>query len=181
MRIFGILSVVLIALSALLVGIAFLLPREVTVTREIVVDAPPAAIFPHINSLKQMAEWSPWPGNGPGVKASFTGPPEGVGNRMSWTSDDPRIGEGSEEIIVSEPDRRVETALDFGDVGIATSWKVLKPEAKATLVIWGLQADTGRSPVGRYVGLVMDRWVGADFESGLAALKSLVEAGTKPS
>ena len=41
---------------------------------------------------------------------------------------------------------------------------------------WGLEADMGNAPVGRYMGLMMDRWVGGDFEAGLARLKALVEA-----
>jgi hypothetical protein len=35
----------------------------------------------------------------------------------------------------------------------------------------------GVNPVGRWMGLMMDRWVGADYERGLANLKALVEGG----
>ena len=61
-------------------------------------------------------------------------------------------------------------------MGIVTSWLVLRPEGDGTRVTWGLEADMGNAPVGRYMGLIMDRWVGGDFEAGLARLKALVEA-----
>jgi hypothetical protein len=95
---------------------------------------------------------------------------------MTWSSQDSRVGSGSQEIIASEPDQRVESALEFGGMGVTTSWLALKPEGTGTRVTWGLQADMGASPVGRYMGLAMDRWVGPDFEAGLKALKALVEA-----
>ncbi len=176
MRFVGRLLVALIALGVLLVAVAFLLPREVTVTREIVIDAPPHAVFPHLNSMQRTVEWSPWAQLDPEMQTSFAGPEAGPGNRMTWSSHDSHVGNGSQEIIVSEPDQRVESALEFGGMGVTTSWLALKPEGAGTRVTWGLQADMGASPVGRYMGLAMDRWVGPDFEIGLKALKARVEA-----
>ena len=168
MRVLGRLVAALVAIVIVLAAAAYLLPREVTVTREIVIAAPPEKIFPHLNSLQQAAEWSPWAGLDPAMKTTYAGPEQGVGNRMEWSSSDSRIGTGSQEIIASVPNQRVETALDFGDMGIATAWQVLKPEASGTLVTWGLLADMGNTPLGRYMGLMMDRWVGADYDKGLS-------------
>ena len=33
----------------------------------------------------------------------------------------------------------------------------------------------GARPAGRWLGLMMDNWVGADYERGLSNLKALVE------
>ena len=35
----------------------------------------------------------------------------------------------------------------------------------------------GMNPMGRWMGLMMDGMVGADYDQGLANLKALVEAG----
>lgn len=177
MRFLGRLIVVLLILGVVLTAVAFVLPRRVTVTREIVIDAPPRQIFPHLNALQRVADWSPWVGIDPAMKMTYAGPEQGVGNRMTWSSENRRIGSGSEVIIASIPDERVETAIEFPDMGMATAWQALVPEDDGTRVTWGMLADTGNSPVGRYLGLMMDRRVGPDFEKGLAALKVLVEAG----
>jgi Polyketide cyclase / dehydrase and lipid transport len=176
MRWLGRLVAALVAVAAVLVGVAYLLPREVTVTRDTVIEAPRGQVFPHLNSLQKVAEWSPWSDMDPDMRVEFAGPEQGPGNRMTWSSADPAIGEGSQEIIASLPDQRVETALDIGGMGIVTSWLVLRPDGDGTRVTWGLEADMGNAPVGRYMGLMMDQWVGGDFEAGLARLKELVEA-----
>jgi Polyketide cyclase / dehydrase and lipid transport len=176
MRWLGRLVAALVAVAAVLVGFAYLLPREVTVTRDTVIEAPRGQVFPHLNSLQKVAEWSPWSDMDPDMRVEFAGPEQGPGNRMTWSSADPAIGEGSQEIIASLPDQRVETALDIGGMGIVTSWLVLRPDGDGTRVTWGLEADMGNAPVGRYMGLMMDQWVGGDFEAGLARLKALVEA-----
>jgi len=126
--------------------------------------------------LQAAAEWSPWVALDPNIVQRFSGPRAGVGNRMEWSSEDPRVGAGSQEITRSVPDQRVETELDFGDMGTATAWIALAPQGTDTQVTWGLIADMGNTPIGRYVGLMMDRWVGADYEKGLTRLKSIVEA-----
>ena len=132
MRFLGYLVFAVLALLAVTVGAAYLLPREVTVAREIVIDAPPDRIFPYLNSLHKAKEWSPWTGLDPKAKieVNYAGPDSGVGSRMTWSSDDPRIGTGSQEIMASVPGQRVETALSFDDMGVSTSWQVLKAEGE---------------------------------------------------
>lgn len=177
MRILTRLAAGLAILVAVLVLVAYLLPREVTVTRSITIDAPPSAVFPHVNSLQRFAEWSPWGDIDPDMVQTFSGPAEGVGNRMEWTSEDDRVGSGSQEITLSLPDERVETALDFGDMGLGAAWQEIRPVDGASEVTWGLVADMGLNPIGRWMGLMMDRLVGADYERGLERLKAVVEAG----
>lgn len=175
MRIIGRILIGLVVLIAVIAGVGMLLPRNVEVTRSMVIEAPPSDVFPEVNSLQRAAEWSPWLGIDPEVQTVYSGPEEGVGNRLDWTSDHPQVGNGRQEITVSTPDARVESALDFGDMGTATAWFDLTPEGDATRVTWGLDADMGAGPVGRWMGLMMDTWVGADYETGLQNLKDLVE------
>jgi hypothetical protein len=175
MRLFGRILGILIGILVLLAAGAYLLPREVVVTRSAVINAPPSAVFPWVNSLQKTAEWSPWMGLDPAMKVTFEGPEAGVGNVMSWVSAKPEVGSGRQEITASTPETRVESALDFGDMGTALASFDLAPEGTGTKVTWGLVSDMGNNPVGRYMGLMIDRWVGADYEKGLASLKAKVE------
>lgn len=52
----------------------------------------------------------------------------------------------------------------------------LSPVDEGTRVAWDLDSDMGAGPLGRWMGLMMDRWVGGDYEAGLANLKTLVES-----
>ena len=170
-RLLGILVVFVIAL----VAIAYLLPREITVTRSITISASSETIFPHVNSLQAGAKWSPWLDRDPDVVLNYEGPESGVGNKLAWASDHPQVGNGVQEITLSTENQRVENALDFGDMGTALAWFDLAENNGETTVTWGLKTDMGNNPIGRYMGLMMDRWVGADYEAGLTNLKALVE------
>lgn len=165
----------LVGLIAVVVAIGFLLPRHVSVERDIVVDAPPEAVFPHINSLQAFSEWSPWGGYDPDMIVTYSGPDTGVGNVMEWTSDHPSVGNGRQEIVELVENESVRTALDFGEMGLAEAWWRVVPDGDGSRVIWGLDADMGAGPIGRWFGLMMDRWVGADYERGLAQLQAIVE------
>ena len=159
----------------LLAAGAYLLPRHVIIERSATIDAPPADVFPLVNSLKRGEEWSPWLGRDPGTTLTYEGPDEGVGAKMAWDSENPQVGSGKQEITLSTPDERVETALDFGAQGPAKAWFVLAPEGDGTVLTWGLDADMGNNPIGRWMGLMMDKWVGGDYEAGLVNIKALAE------
>ncbi len=58
---------IVVVLAIVLIGGAYLLPREVSVARSVQIDAPAEAIFPHVNSLKAAAQWSPWLDRDPDV------------------------------------------------------------------------------------------------------------------
>jgi hypothetical protein len=177
MRILKTLVLGILAIFIALVAVAYILPREVTVERSVVIAAPPADIFPHVNSLKANEAWSPWMDRDPGMVTVYEGPESGVGNKLTWTSNNPNVGNGSNIITASDPDRRVDTALDFGSMGTANAWIVLDPMGDETQVSWGFTTDMGMNPMARWMGLMMDEWVGADYEDGLNRLKALVEAG----
>ncbi len=178
MRILRRIITFIIVVAAILVAIAFVLPREVTVKRSVIINATPEAVFPHVNSMQATEAWSPWLERDPDVRLVYSGPESGVGNRLAWESEHPHVGSGTQEITASEENSRVETALDFGPMGTADASFDLRPEGEATELTWGLVTDTGMNPIARWMGLMLDRWVGADYEAGLARLKALVEGGT---
>ncbi len=177
MRFLKRLVIAIIGIVVILVAVAYVLPREVTAERAVIINAPPAEIFPHIVSLKANEAWSPWLDRDPDVVLVYDGPDAGVGSKLTWASDNPQVGNGSNVITAVEQDRRVDTALDFGDMGTANAWVTLDPVTGGTEVKWGFTTDTGMNPIARWIGLMMDDWVGADYEEGLNRLKALVEAG----
>lgn len=165
----------LLVLIVVLVGVSYLLPGKAEVSRSITIDAPADAIFPYVNSMQETEKWSPWLSRDPETKLSYAGPETGVGNMLNWSSEHSQVGTGSQEIIESVPDQVVKTALDFGPMGTATASFVLQPEGSGTQVTWGFESDLGMNPMSRWMGLMMDGWVGGDYERGLENLKALVE------
>ena len=168
-------GVAVLAAVVVLVGVAYWLPRQVTVTRTVAVAAPRAAVFALVGDLRRFGEWSPWLERDPDIVITFTGPLDGVGQTMEWASARPDIGKGRQTVTRVEPDGEIEMATDLGGRG-ATTWISLETSGATTTVTWGLRTDLGASPFARYFGLWMDGRVGPDFERGLARLKAIAEA-----
>ena len=162
-------------LAVVLVAVAFLLPSEVSVSRSTLISAPADKIFPYVNSMQATQAWSPWLSRDPNVEMTYEGPEQGVGNTLRWTSDQPDVGNGIQVITSSIQNKRVETALDFGPQGLAAAYLDLKPVEGATEVTWGFDTKLGMNPFARWMGLMFDSWIGADYEVGLANLKALAE------
>ncbi len=162
------------ALGMLLILGAYLTPRVVHVERSVTIHASADQIFPYLNDLRAANEWSPWANRDLDLVSEFSGPPSGVGATMSWSGND-AVGTGTQEITLSEPPNRLEVALDFGPDGTAIAFFDLNDHAEGTEVVWGFDTDMGMNPIGRYMGLMMDSWVGADYAEGLINLRDLVE------
>ena len=156
------------------VVVSFALPRQPVVVRSTRIAAPPAAIFPLVSDLRRFNEWSPWFDLDPAATYSFAGPTEGVGQTMSWESKDPDVGSGSMSITRLQPDSEVDTALDL-DGEHAESWMKVEPDGAGSTVTWGFRTDVGYNPIMRYLGLAFDRFIGPDYDKGLARLKAAVE------
>ncbi|MBT9318005.1 SRPBCC family protein [Leptothoe spongobia TAU-MAC 1115] len=171
----GLVSFVLIAFVA-----GFALPSQVHVERSLLISAPPTKIFPLISDLNQWDAWSPWAEMDPDAEMTISG--TGVGQTMQWHSEDPQVGDGSQEIIALESPNYVSSHLDFGDQGMADAMLKLAPQDEGTLVSWTLDSDmragvpTLMQPISTYFGFMMDSMIGTEYEKGLSNLKALAES-----
>lgn len=176
MRFIGRLFMFLIAAVVVLALVAFALPREITVSRAIAINAPAGKIFPLVNDLRKHS-WSPWVQLDPNAKFSYSGPAQGKGQKVNWQSERQDVGTGSQEITASETDKLIETALDFGEHGTATAGFDFQQDGATTNVTWRFKTDAGNNPIKRWMGLMFDTWIGESYEKGLANLKELAEKG----
>jgi uncharacterized protein YndB with AHSA1/START domain len=176
MKILKGLLVVVVALVALFLGVGLFLPTTAHVERSIATTASPEVVYGIVSGFRRFNEWSPWASLDPGTKYTYSGPESGVGARMEWTSDDPDVGSGSQEVVAVEPGRSVTSKLEFGTQDQATTTLTLTPEGGVTTILWAFDSNFEGNFLGRYFGLMLDRFVGADYEKGLARLKALAEA-----
>jgi hypothetical protein len=171
----GLFYAVLALLAAVLV-IGLFLPKSAHVERSITTAASPATVYGIVSGFKRFNEWSPWFDLDPQARYTYSGPESGVGAKMAWASDKRDVGSGSQEITAVEPGRSVTTRLDFGSQGISTSTLTITPEGGGSRVVWAFDADFTGNFLGRYFGLMFEKFIGKDYEKGLARLKALAEA-----
>ena len=162
-------------LLAVLVVVGLLLPNTAHVERKISIQANPEKIFPYLNGYKTFNLWSPWAGIDPNTFYIYEGPTTGIGAKMSWSSKHPDVGKGSQIITKTETNKRVEINLDFMEQGQATTYYELKPQGQQTEVVWGFDTHFGWDLFARYFGLMIEQFIGPQYEKGLSKLKTLVE------
>jgi len=166
-------------LVGILAAVAVGLPAHVNVNRSVVINAPEAAVFSHLNNLHRFAEWSPWGARDPQLTVSYSGPEEGKGAQIQWTSTKPSVGNGSMEITESEPNRHIDLAVNFNGLDGTSSYDI-GPSGSGSKVTWAFGYDSGSSPFKRWEALMLDGFVGAEYRTGLDRLKEKIESERRP-
>jgi uncharacterized protein YndB with AHSA1/START domain len=166
---------IIVAITVVFYGGAYLLPSEAQVERSVEIAAPPEKVFAIVGDLRRVPDWSPWVDLDPKTTFTFEGPEQGgVGQVMRWSSNNPLVGTGTQKVTALESNARIETETDYGEFGTSQAVVSLAPSAAGTTVTWSF-----RSPlpgvVDRWAGLAIDSSVGAEYEKGLAKLRSLIE------
>lgn len=168
-----------VTIVIIVLGGSFLLPPEAVVTRSTEIAAPPEKVFAIVGDLHRFQEYSPWADLDPNIKYTYEGPATGVGQKMSWTSSDPNVGSGSQTVTEYDPPRHVGLDLDFGQMGKSVATWDLEPTGTGTKATWSFRSKLdGIAP--RWFGLMFDKWIGADYEKGLAKLKTAAERPEPP-
>ncbi|RLE18975.1 MAG: hypothetical protein DRJ65_20770, partial [Acidobacteria bacterium] len=167
MKVLKVTLVTLLILVVLAIVVGLFLPSKVHIERSTVIDVPPATVFALVNGYALFNRWSPWFEMDPEARYSYEGPAFGPGAKISWVSDNPHVGIGSQEITASIPFERVEIHLDFSDEGFAEASFDIRNTENGTRITWDLDTEFGWNLFDRYQGLMFDTWVGDSYEQGL--------------
>jgi hypothetical protein len=161
-----------VAVLILLVG--FLLPSGYAVERSIVIAAEPARVHVLVGDLARWPEWTPWGDMDPTLETVLGEQTEGVGAGQTWTGKD---GGGALTFTASDPETGLTYDMTFNEGGWVSQGVMTYDRTDAgTRVTWRFEGDVGANPIGRYMGLAMDAFVGPAFEAGLDKLKAQVES-----
>ena len=169
-------AIVVVAIVVALLAFAATRPDTFTVQRSATIAAPPSRIYPHLDDFHHWGAWSPWEKLDPELKRTFSGAESGKGAVYAWEGNK-KVGSGRMEILESDAPSRLRIQLDFITPFEAHNNTVftLAPAAGGTRMTWAMHGH--RNFVFKLMGIFMnmDRLIGADFERGLAKLKSVAE------
>lgn len=170
-----ILLALLVAAVVAVLAYASSRPDRFQIVRSITVNATPEQIYPLIENFNEWRRWSPYDKRDPEMKREISGP-AGKGARYRWEGNG-QVGAGDMEILETDPPSRLVVALRMEKPMKADNEVVftLAPSGAGTEVSWAMSGTN--SLLSKVIGLFIniDRMVGADFEKGLAALKSEAE------
>jgi Polyketide cyclase / dehydrase and lipid transport len=177
---FKIILIALAVIVAVFVVVVALQPAEFRVARSATMSAPAPVVFAQVNELRKWEAWNPWQKIDPAMKLTFAGPPAGNGASYSWVGNN-QVGEGRLTITESRPSDLVRIKLEFLKPFAATNTAAFtfKPEGNQTSVTWSMEGRNNFMAKAINLCMNMDKMVGAQFEKGLADMKSVVESAAK--
>ena len=177
LKIIGIVALVLAIGIAGVLAYAATKPDTFRVQRSASIKAPPEKIFPLINDFREWTTWSPYEKKDPAMKRTYGAATSGKGAVYEWDGDG-NVGSGRITIADVSPLSKVAIKLDMlrpieahNDVAFT-----LVPQGDSTTVTWDMQGGVPYLAKIMHVFFNMDKMVGADFEAGLANLKSAAES-----
>ncbi|MGG7305870.1 SRPBCC family protein [Curtobacterium sp. AB451] len=146
-----------------------------TIERDVVIAAPTSTILPHLSDLHRWVDWSPWEGRDPELHREYGGTPGAVGSTYAWKGN--RKAGSGDMVMRRVTADEVEIGLRFTAPFASSSTTAFRLDEVpgGTRVVWTMTSPV--TVMSRIVNLVMnmERFIGGDFEKGLARLKVVVE------
>ncbi len=167
---------VFVVLLAAVLIFAATRPDTFTVSRSIIINAPPEKIFALIDDFHNWPRWASQDAEDPTMTRTYSGAENGVGAISDWTSKG-SAGRGRMTIVESTPPSAVAVQVDFVKPFPAHNRNqfTLEPAGGATKVTWSMRGTNLYMMKVMSVFVSMDRIAGKHFESGLANLKTAAE------
>jgi hypothetical protein len=152
-------------------------PSYFRIERSIIISAPPAELYAQVNDLRQWQQMSPYVKLDLTAKYTFAGPSAGPGASLAWVGNN-QVGVGRITITESRPFELVRMRLEFAKPFACTNAVefTFRQTGTQTAATWSMFGK--HNFIGKAMALVMDmdKLCGAQFEEGLANLKSRSEA-----
>jgi uncharacterized protein YndB with AHSA1/START domain len=147
-----------------------------TVERSAVIDAPPSSIYDQIADFHNWPNWSPWEDLDPELQRTYSGPESGTGAVYRW-SGNRKAGQGQMVITEAVAPSRVQIDLTFEKPFKARNDTVLSiiPEGSKARVTWSMTGKKTFVTKAMSIFTSMEKFLGPDFEKGLARLKAATE------
>lgn len=167
----GILAIVIVAILV----IAMIAPKQMNLQRSVNINAPAALVMEEVNSLEDMANWSPWAAIDPNMKVSYEGTMGTVGSISRWEGNKD-VGKG-EQKITNISDNRVDVHLTFLEPweSEADAFVQVDDKGETTDVTWSFISPSPFPWNAMMIFMDMDEMLGKDFENGLNKLKEIAE------
>lgn len=162
-----------LGLVALILIVALFLPKSVKILSETEINLPAKKVFYSMATFTGRGSWDPWVEEDTTVKISIASVDGYVGSRYSWTGEK----SGSGEMVIDSVVVNHHLSLTLSFEGMTQKprvWHDFYDRGDKTLVSWGFYQDASY-PAGRIFMAIMKGKLQADYDRGLANLKSYLE------
>lgn len=174
LRYIGILLLTLIGLFLILGIVA---PKKSHIERSISINAAPSAVQSIVSKFSEFKQWNPFLAKDPNAVVNLEGQDGTIGSKYSW-SGNKDVGSGNQRVTKIEPGY-VENALHFdGAMGgdAISAMKMTEENGGTTKATWSFDMESPYPWNAMNFFMNMDKFLGPEYEKGLASLKTYVES-----
>jgi uncharacterized membrane protein len=179
MKILKTIFYVILGLIALLFLVAIFLPSEYKVERSVEINKPVGIVFGYVADFNNFREWNPWSSLEPKHSFEVSGDSGKVGQKYHWNGN--IIGTGEMIFTELKPYDLIKSDILFLAPEQANGVVdfIFNGDENKTKISWSLTGSADY-PLGRFFGLMMDSFLGPDFEKGMSNLKNMCESNEIP-
>jgi len=175
MNILLIILLVIVGIIALVFILGFIMRKNYSVRRDIVINAPNQKVFDYLRQLKNQDNFNKWVMVDPDMKRDFQGTDGTVGFIYGWNGNK-KAGEGHQEIKAIEEGKRIETEIRFirPFAGVAQANLITGAISEnQTKVTW--TNDSAMKPPMNVMLSMIEKMLAKDMDTSLAMLKNILE------
>ena len=168
---------IILGIIALLLLAGLVISKDISATKEIIINKPAGEVFNYIKYIKNQDNYSKWASLDPNMKSEQRGTDGTVGFVNHW-SGNKKVGEGEQEITAIEEGKALYTDLRFikpFKSFAKAKMTITEIDAGSTKVTWGFESKMNYPMNLMKLFMNMNEMVGRDFSTGLANLKALLE------
>lgn len=174
MKILKVIGIIILAIIVIIVAGSLFLPKTYSVNRTTLIKANDSTIYQNIANFNEFVKWNPWSKMEPSAKITISGPVGQPTHLYQWIGD--KTGSGQMQITNVTPNQMVNIELKFIKPieSIADTRFDIIPQGDSTKVVWTMSGEND-GIMNKWMGLMMDKMIGKDFEDGLKYLKEKSE------
>jgi uncharacterized protein YndB with AHSA1/START domain len=165
----------LVVLIVLVLIIAYLLPRDFSLSKSVTIDTPREKVYEYARILKNQEQYSVWVMADPNVELEYTGTDGAIGGTGAWKSAMKNVGVGAQTITALVPNEKITVEIRFEKPMKATNYadttfETIDGKTKVTNTFYGKNTF----PM-NITNLFLDKMIGGDIQKNMENLKKIME------
>lgn len=168
-----IVGIIVLALVA-----ALFIKKDYVIERTVVINKPRDTVYQYLKSLKNQDNFSNWANMDPEMKKEYGGTDGTIGFIARWQSDKREVGMGEQEIKKLQDGKRIDLEIRFikpYESAMNSYFTTDDFQGTATRVKWNINGKFDYPMNLTKLFMNMDKVLGADLQTGLDNLKTILE------
>ena len=157
---------------------ALFIQQDYDVERSVIINQPKSLVFDYVKYLKNQNNFSKWAQMDPAMEKRYSGEDGSVGFVSAWSSTNPDVGVGEQEILHIIDGERIDFELRFLSPFEATEPAYMITESLGTdrtQVKWGFSGHIDYPMNLTFLFIDFETMIGNDLQQGLDNLKTILD------